>query len=111
MRNSLNCWLRNALGKSQDRATLIVAAFTFARVGKTEQAQKLVESINQRFPDDFEVQAFLSPSVRAAMKLSEKDPSAALTILQPVEPDDLASNDVFTYAYILRTCEALPISN
>jgi hypothetical protein len=85
----------DALGKSQDRATLIFAAFTFARAGKTEQAQKLVE----RFPNDFPVQAFLLPCIRAAMKLSEKDPSAALTILQPVEPYDLAFNDVFNYGY------------
>jgi eukaryotic-like serine/threonine-protein kinase len=89
----------DALGKSQDRANMIFAAFTFARVGKTEHAQKLVEFISQRFPNDFEVQAFLLPCVRAAMKLSEKDPSSALTILQPVEPYDLAFNHVFYFAY------------
>jgi eukaryotic-like serine/threonine-protein kinase len=89
----------DALEKSQDRETLISAPLTFARAGKTEQAQKLVESINQRFPNHFSVQAFLLPCVRAAMKLSEKDPSAALTILQPVEPYDLAPNDFFNYGY------------
>ncbi|WP_263354769.1 protein kinase domain-containing protein [Acidicapsa acidisoli] len=89
----------DALGKTQDRATFIFAALAFARAGKTEQAQKLVESISQRYPNDFSVQAFLLPCVRSAMKLSEKDPSAALTILQPVEPYDLAFNDVFQYAY------------
>jgi outer membrane PBP1 activator LpoA protein len=89
----------DALGKSQDRATLIFAALTFARAGKTEQAQKLVGEVSQRFPNNFEVQAFLLPCVRAAMKLSEKDPSASLTILQPVEPYDLAVNDVVNYAY------------
>jgi tetratricopeptide (TPR) repeat protein len=92
-------WAAEALGKSQDRATFIFAALAFARAGKTERAQKLVESISQRFPNDFSVQAFLLPSVRAAMKLNEKNPSAALTILQPVEPYDLAFNDVFQYAY------------
>jgi pentatricopeptide repeat protein len=89
----------DALGKTQDHATLIFAALTFARAGKTEQAQRLVESISQRFPNNFSVQAFLLPCVRAAMKLSEKDPSVALTILQPVEPYDLAYNHVFYYAY------------
>lgn len=33
------------------------------------------------------------------MKLGEVDPSTAFTILQPVEPYDLATNDVFDYAY------------
>lgn len=58
-----------------------------------------MESILQRYPNDFSFHAFLLPCVRAAMKLSEKDPSAALTILQPVEPYDFAFNDVFQYAY------------
>ena len=89
----------DAIGKSQERANIIYTALAFARAGKTEKAQKLAESINQRFPNDFSVQAFLLPCVRAAMKLNENDPSAALTILQPVEPYDLAFNDVFTYAY------------
>ena len=89
----------DALGKSEDRATVIFASLTFARSGKTKQAQKLVDSISQRFPSDFSIQTFLLPCVRAAMKLNEKDPSAALTILQPVEPYDLAFNDVFQYAY------------
>jgi eukaryotic-like serine/threonine-protein kinase len=89
----------DALGRSQDRATLIYAALTFARAGKTEQAEKMVEEVGQRFPNDFSVQTFLLPCVRAAIKLSEKDPSAALSILQPVEPYDLAFNEVFQYAY------------
>jgi eukaryotic-like serine/threonine-protein kinase len=89
----------DALGKSQDRGNMIWAAFAFARAGKMEQAQKLVESISQRFPNDFSVQAFVLPCVRAAIKLSEKNPSAALTILQPIEPYDLAYNNVFDYAY------------
>jgi outer membrane PBP1 activator LpoA protein len=78
---------------------LIYAALTFARAGELEKAQQLVESINEHFPNDFEVQTFLLPCIRAAIKLSEKDPSAALTILQPVEPYELADTEVFQYAY------------
>jgi tetratricopeptide (TPR) repeat protein len=89
----------DALSKSQDRATLIYAALTFARAGELEKAEQLVESINEHFPSDFEVRAFLLPCIRAAIKLSEKDPSAALTILQPVEPYELADTEVFQYAY------------
>jgi DNA-binding winged helix-turn-helix (wHTH) protein/tetratricopeptide (TPR) repeat protein len=89
----------NALRKSRDRATLIIAALTFARAGKAEQAQKLAEAVSQRFPNDFAVQAFLLPCVQAAIRLSERDPSGALAILQPVVPYDLATNDVFDYAY------------
>jgi len=89
----------DALGKNQDRENVIFAAFALARAGNTAQAQKLAESISQRFPRDFTVQAFLLPCVKAAIKLNEKDPSAALAILQPVEPYDFSFNDAFDYAY------------
>jgi hypothetical protein len=62
----------DALGKSQDRVILIYAALTFARVGRTEQAQELVEEVSQRFSDEFSVQAFLLPRVRAAITFREK---------------------------------------
>ncbi len=91
--------ITDALGKSQDRANVIYAAFALARAGKTEQAEKMAEFIGQSFPSDFSVQAFLLPCVKAAIKLSEKDPSAALAILQPVEPYDFAFTDAFDYAY------------
>jgi outer membrane PBP1 activator LpoA protein len=89
----------DALGKSQNRENFIVAALTFARAGKTEQAQKLAVAISQRFPNDFSVQAFLLPCVKAAIELNENDPSGALALLRPVEPYDFAKNDVFDYAY------------
>jgi serine/threonine protein kinase len=89
----------DALRKSRDRTTLMFAALTLARAGNIEQSQKLVDALSQSFPDNFSVQAFMLPCVRAAIKLSENDPSGALEILRPVEPYDLATTDDWDYVY------------
>jgi len=89
----------DAVQKSQDRDALMFAALAFARAGNTKQSQKLVEKLNQLFPDDFAIQAFSLPATRAAIKLDEHDPAAAIEILRPVMPYDLATTESFYYAY------------
>jgi len=89
----------DALRKSQDRNALMLAALTFARAGNTKQSQELVEKLNQLFPNDFTIQTFSLPTTRAAIKLEENDPAAAIEILQPVTPYDLAFSDSFFYVY------------
>ena len=88
-----------ALRKSQDRRVVMRAALASARVGNTERAQELVEKLNQLFPDDFTIQAFSLPATRAAIKLDEHDPAAAIEILRPVIPYDLAITESYDYAY------------
>lgn len=89
----------DAVRKSQDRKVLMLAAFTFARAGNTKHSQELVEKLNQLFPNDFTIQAFSLPTTRAAIKLDENDSAAALEILRPVTPYDLAITDSFYYVY------------
>ena len=90
----------DAARKSSDRRVLMLAALTFARAGNTEQSQKLVEKLNQLFPNDFTVQTFGLPTTRAAIKLDENDPAAAVEILRPVTPYDLVvSEDSFDNVY------------
>ena len=71
----------------------------FARTGNTRQSQKLVEKLSQLFPNDFMIQAFNLPATRAAIRLSENDPAAAIEILRPVTPYDLAISDSFYNVY------------
>jgi eukaryotic-like serine/threonine-protein kinase len=85
----------DALRKSQDRNVLMLAALTFARAGHTKQSQELVEKLNQLFPNDFTIQTFSLPTTRAAIKLDENDPAAAVEILRPVTPYDLVISDNF----------------
>jgi hypothetical protein len=85
----------DALRKSQDRNALMLAALTFARAGNTKQSQELVEKLNQLFPNDFTIQTFSLPTTRAAIKLDQNDPTAAVEILRPVTPYDLVASDNF----------------
>jgi serine/threonine protein kinase len=89
----------DAVRKSQDPNLLMSAALTFARAGNTKQSQILVEKLNQLFPNDFTVQTFNLPAARAAIKLDENDPAAAIEILRPVTPYDLAITDSFDNVY------------
>jgi eukaryotic-like serine/threonine-protein kinase len=89
----------DALRKSQDRIVLTLAALTFARAGNTKESQKLVEKLNQLFPNDFTIQAFSLPATRAGIKLAQDDPAAAIEILRPVTPYDLAISDSFDNVY------------
>jgi hypothetical protein len=89
----------DAIRKSQDRKVLMWAALTFARAGDTKQSQNLVEKLNQLFPNDFAIQAFSLPTIRAAIKLDENDPAAAIEILRPVTPYDLAISGSFDNVY------------
>ena len=89
----------DALRKSQDRNVLMLAALTFARAGNTEQSQKLMEKLNQLFPNDFTIQAFSLPATRAAIKLAQNDPAAAIETLRPVTPYDLVISDSFDNVY------------
>ena len=92
-------WVTDALRKSQDRRVLMRAALAFARVGNRKQSQKLVEKLNRLFPDDFTIQTFSLPATRAAIKLDEHDPAAAIEILRPVMPYDLAITESYDYVY------------
>src|SRR5260370_21111108 len=74
---------------------MVLAALTFARAGNTKQSQELVEKLNQLFPNDFTIQTFSLPATRAAIKLDENDPAAAVEILRPVTPYDLVISDNF----------------
>lgn len=79
-----------ALEMSQSENTLLFAALASARNGDIAQAQKLTDDEYYQFPQDFLVQRFSLPTIRAAIKLSQNDPAAAVRILQPVTPYDLA---------------------
>ena len=85
--------------KTHDPNHLMVAALLFARAGNTKQSQDLLEKVNQLLPNDFTIQAFNLPATRAAIKLDENDPAAAIEILRSVTPYDLAISDSFDTVY------------
>jgi tetratricopeptide (TPR) repeat protein len=67
--------------------------------GSSAQAQKLADSINQKFPLDTLVQHYSLPAIRAAMQLRANNPAAAIETLRPVLEYDLASPQEFNSLY------------
>jgi len=63
------------------------------------QAQKLVDTLSQSFPLDTVVQNHCLPTIRAAMKLHENEPAAAVEILRPTVKYDFADADSFNSLY------------
>jgi tetratricopeptide (TPR) repeat protein len=88
-----------ALQKVQDRDTQLTLALVFARAGYIEQAQKLADALSQSFPLNTVVQNHCLPTIRAAIKLHENDPAAAVEILQPTVKYDLADVESFNSLY------------
>jgi tetratricopeptide (TPR) repeat protein len=88
-----------ALAGTPNRDTQLLLALAFARAGDSEQAQKLSDVLSQNFPLDTVVQNYSLPTIRAAMKLGENDPGAAVEILRPTNKYDLADSRSFCTLY------------
>ena len=88
-----------ALASGPNRIGQLGVALAFARAGNMEQAQKLADALSQHDPLNTMVQNFSLPTIRAAMKLHENDPAAAVEILRPTVKYDLAFADGFNDLY------------
>jgi tetratricopeptide (TPR) repeat protein len=77
------------------RKVQLAIALTSAESGDVEQAEKIVESINQQSPHDTLMQYYCLPTIRAVIALQRHDPAAAIEILQPTEPYELVVGDNF----------------
>jgi len=62
------------------------AAVAMAMAGDTARAEALAQDLNKRFPLDTQVQSLWLPAIRAQSALNHKNPSEALSALQPAAP-------------------------
>jgi eukaryotic-like serine/threonine-protein kinase len=74
-------------------------ALALARSGQTEEAGKLADQISAERPEDTLVQHYLTPTIRAAIKLQQHDPAAAIDLLRGTAKYDLAWTESFDYVY------------
>jgi len=72
-----------ALAGNDGKNVRILAALILARSGDRQRAQALADQLVKEYPADTLVNDYWVPSIRAAIALSDKDPSAAITALQP----------------------------
>jgi tetratricopeptide (TPR) repeat protein len=69
----------------------VLAALALARSGNRQPAQALADDLAKNYPSDTIVNNYWLPSIRAALALDEKNPSAAIDALQPALPYEFGS--------------------
>ena len=82
-----------------DRNSKLVIALTLARSGQTAEAGKLAEQVSAESPEDTLMQHYFIPTIRAAIKLQQHDPAAAIDLLRDAEKYDLAFTGLWDYVY------------
>jgi tetratricopeptide (TPR) repeat protein len=88
-----------ALQSKLERGQRMILALSLARSGRTEEANRIADEVSQEAPLDAIVQKYLVPTVRAAVKLQQHDPVAAIDLLRGAVQYDLAFTQSFDYLY------------
>jgi tetratricopeptide (TPR) repeat protein len=89
----------DAAGSPLDRQGKIALALAFARSGQTAEAGRLADQVSAERPDDTLVQHYFIPTIRAAIKLRQHDPAAAIDLLRGTAKYELAFTGLFDYVY------------
>jgi serine/threonine protein kinase/DNA-binding winged helix-turn-helix (wHTH) protein/Flp pilus assembly protein TadD len=82
-----------------DRNNKIALALALARSGRTAEAGRLADQISSERPEDTLVQHYFIPSIRAAIKLQQHEPAAAIDLLRGTSKYDLAFTGSFESVY------------
>jgi len=88
-----------ATGRPLERGNKINLALALARSGRTAEASRLADQISAERPEDTLVQHYFIPTIRAAIKLEQHEPAAAIDLLRGTEKYDLAFTGSFDYVY------------
>src|ERR1700685_1538240 len=88
-----------AAGSPQDHNGKIALALALARSGETADAAGLADQISAERPEDTLVQHYFIPTIRAAIKLRQHDPAAAIDLLRGTAKYDLAFTGVVDSVY------------
>jgi len=87
-----------AAGSPLDRNGKIALAQALARSGRAEEAGRIADQVSAERPEDTLVQHHFIPTIRAAIKLRQHDPAAAIDLLRGTAKYDLAFAG-FDYLY------------
>ncbi len=86
-------------GSPLNRNNKIALALALARSGRTAEAGRLADQISAERPEDTLVQHYFIPTIRAAIKLRQHDPAAAIDLLRGTAKYDLAFTGSFESVY------------
>jgi tetratricopeptide (TPR) repeat protein len=82
-----------------DRGDRVALALALARSGQTAEADRIADQISGERPEDTLVQHYFIPTIRAAIRLQQRDPAAAIDLLRGAAKHDLAFTTSFNYLY------------
>ena len=82
-----------------ERDDRMILALSLARSGRTEEAERIADEISREAPLDTIMQKYLVPTVRAAVKLQQHDPHAAIDLLREAVQYEFAVTPSFDYLY------------
>jgi eukaryotic-like serine/threonine-protein kinase len=88
-----------AAGSPLDRNSKIAFALALARSGQIAEASRLADQISAERPEDTLVQHYFIPTIRAAIKLRQRDPAAAIDLLRGTAKYDLAFTGLVDSVY------------
>jgi eukaryotic-like serine/threonine-protein kinase len=88
-----------AAQRKLERNNTIALALALARSGQAEEASKLADQISTERPEDTLVQHYFIPTIRAAIKVQQHDPAAAIDLLSGAAKYDLAFTGSFESVY------------
>jgi DNA-binding winged helix-turn-helix (wHTH) protein/tetratricopeptide (TPR) repeat protein len=85
--------------ESKDRKARLDLAMLLARVGETEKANELADTLSRDYPLDTLAQNYSLPIIRAAIKLQKNDPRGAIESLRPTVEYELSIPDTVNSVY------------
>jgi eukaryotic-like serine/threonine-protein kinase len=76
------------------------AALALAQIGEAQQSQRLVDRLNNNFPNDTVVQGYWLPSIRAALEVTHGNASKAIELLQAANSYELGGPSLLLPAFV-----------
>ena len=80
----------SALALAHGRDVRVLSALALARIGETAKAERLADGLNEEFPVDTLMQAYVLPTVKAMLALDRGDGKRAAELLKPAFGYELA---------------------
>ncbi|MFZ0146666.1 MAG: protein kinase [Candidatus Sulfotelmatobacter sp.] len=89
-------YIAQAEKMSEGKDVQVLAALLAARIGDLQQAQKLSEELDKKYPQDTFVQKYWLPVIRAAFDIRQRSGSKAVDDLEPATAIELGISSALT---------------
>jgi tetratricopeptide (TPR) repeat protein len=91
--------LSETRGRDDSRNARLLATFVSARANDLTEAQKQADALEQAYPHATLILDYSLPTIRAAVKLRQGDPAAAIELLRPATKYEMAQDLPFDNLY------------